>query len=67
MARTDPKELVPQAASAPLFTDIADSIQYLRCEAQNRSESILAAVADEMEWLAREVLRRERIDYDRGD
>lgn len=62
-----PRDLVPQAKEAPTIAEIADSIQYLRYEASNRSESHFAEFADHMEWLAREVLRREFIEYGRGD
>jgi hypothetical protein len=62
-----PQELVPAPQAVPTIRDVRDSIQWLRSEAQNQGESHWAAIADEMEWLAREVLATERIDYGRGD
>jgi hypothetical protein len=62
-----PKQLIPPPQAVPTIRDVRDSIQWLRSEAQNRGESHWAAIADEMEWLAREVLATERIDYGRAD
>lgn len=62
----EPKHLVPQAKAAPTLRDIRASISWLRHEANNRNDPFLAEVADEMEWLAREVLASQPMsDYGR--